>query len=165
MTSLAIIGLGGNLGDRAANISDALKLLDSHPKIEVVNQSRLFESFALTVAGKDESAPNYLNAVAVLETELTPHELLAEANQIETRLGRVRLERWAARTLDIDIISFDNLVMHTPELVLPHPRAKDRAFVLVPWAEVDSEAVLLGVGKVSDLAQELRSEVWLYAGN
>ncbi len=165
MTSLAIIGLGGNLGDRAANISDALKLLDSHPKIEVVNQSRLFESFALTVAGKDESAPNYLNAVAVLETELTPHELLAEANQIETRLGRVRLERWAARTLDIDIISFDNLVMHTPELVLPHPRAKDRAFVLVPWAEVESEAVLLGVGKVSDLAQELRSEVWPYAGN
>lgn len=165
MTSRVIIGLGGNLGDRAANIRDALKMLDSHPKIALIRNSSLYESFAVTLAGRDESAPNYLNSVAVLETDLTPGELLVEANRIEAALGRIRLERWAARTVDIDIITFGDLEIHTDELVLPHPRAKDRAFVLVPWAEIEPSAVLAGVGNVSDLAQELRSEVWLYAGD
>lgn len=165
MTSRAVIGLGGNLGDRAANIREALTLLDLNPRIQVISNSSLYESFALTLEGMDESAPSYLNAVAVLETDLTPFELLAEANDIEESLGRVRLERWAARTLDIDIITFGDLEMTTDELVLPHPRAKDRAFVLVPWAEIEPEAVLIGVGRVSDLAQELDSEVWLHAGD
>lgn len=131
----------------------------------MISHSSLYESFALTLEGMDESAPSYLNAVAVLETDLTPFELLAEANDIEESLGRVRLERWAARTLDIDIITFGDLEMTTDQLVLPHPRAKDRAFVLVPWAEIEPEAVLIGVGRVSDLAQELDSEVWLHAGD
>ena len=165
MTSRAIIGLGGNLGDRPKNIRDALEMLDSNPRIEVIQHSNLYESFALTLQGRDKSAPSYLNAVAVLETDLTPLALLAQANEIEQSLGRVRLERWAARTLDIDIITFDDLEIQTDELVLPHPRAKDRAFVLVPWAEIEPSAVLMGVGKVSDLAQEFESEVWLYAGD
>ena len=155
-----VIAYGGNLGDVQSTIEAALSLISSNPKIQLGQCSSLYESHALTPEGVDESKPKYLNGVALLQTSLKPRQLLRFLNEIENHFGRVRQERWASRTLDLDIIKFGEQVVEKKDLVIPHPRAKDRGFVLVPWAEVDPEAVLLGAGRVADLANAFRGEVW-----
>ena len=160
-----MIALGGNLGDPRANILAALKQIADHPDIELLKSSDLVESFALTSSGVDKAQPNYLNAVAEIATDLAPHQLLVALNLIEDQFGRVRSERWASRTLDIDIITYGDQAVDSPELVIPHPRAFQRAFVLVPWAQMDSSAVLPGHGLVGKLATEVASEVWTHATN
>jgi 2-amino-4-hydroxy-6-hydroxymethyldihydropteridine diphosphokinase len=161
----AVIALGGNLGDPKANILGALQQIDNHPEIDVVRSSDLVESFAVTSSGVDKAQPNYLNAVAEISTNLTPHELLSALNLIEDQFGRVRNERWASRTLDIDIITFGDEQIDSEDLVIPHPRAQQRAFVLVPWAQMDSKATLPGFGLVRELAAPIASEVWTHAAN
>ncbi len=158
----AILALGGNLGDRVQTIREAVLQIDSHPDISVKRQSGLYESFAMTSKGIDQSEPNYLNGIIEVSTSLKPKALLKALNEVENHFGRVRLERWAARTLDIDIIAFGSELIETKSLVVPHPRAYERAFVLVPWAELDPEAVLPGHGKVADLASELANQVWKF---
>ena len=158
-----ILGLGGNLGDREANILAAFKALKAHESISKVKLSPLVESFAVTLEGVDESKPKYLNGVISLETKLSAKELLAVTQAIETERGRVRLARWSSRTLDIDIITFGTTIKATKTLTLPHPRAYERAFVLVPWMLLDANAVLPGHGSVADLAQPLRHEVEVVA--
>ena len=165
MSVSAVIALGGNLGDPRANILGALTQIQSHPDIELLKSSDLVESFALTSSGVDKAQPNYLNAVAEIATDLAPHQLLVALNLIEDQFGRVRSERWASRTLDIDIITYGDQAVDSPELVIPHPRAFQRAFVLVPWAQMDSSAVLPGHGLVGKLATEVASEVWTHATN
>ena len=160
MSERAILALGGNLGDRKATIKAAIKDIKALDGVEVISKSPLYESFAATEDGPDESAPRYLNGVIEIETTLKPGNLLTELRKIETAHGRVRLERWAARTLDIDIISYGSELVETKSLIIPHPRAHERAFVLVPWAQMDPEAVLPGHGKVVDLAAEVSSQVW-----
>jgi 2-amino-4-hydroxy-6-hydroxymethyldihydropteridine diphosphokinase len=160
-----VIALGGNLGDPKANILAALKQIADHPDIELLKSSDLVESFALTSSGVDKAQPNYLNAVAEIATDLAPHQLLVALNLIEDQFGRVRSERWASRTLDIDIITYGDQAVDSPELVIPHPRAFQRAFVLVPWAQMDSSAVLPGHGLVGKLATEVASEAWTHATN
>ena len=154
-----ILALGGNLGDREANIRAAVESLKGHEAISKVKLSPLVESFAVTLDGIDESKPKFLNAVISLETSLSAKELLAFAQQIETAQGRVRLMRWDSRTLDIDIITFGSTLKATKNLTLPHPRAYERAFVLVPWMLLDPEAVLPGHGSVAKLAADLRDQV------
>jgi 2-amino-4-hydroxy-6-hydroxymethyldihydropteridine diphosphokinase len=154
-----ILALGGNLGDREANIRSAVESLKGHKAISKVKLSPLVESFAVTLDGIDESKPKFLNAVISLETSLSAKELLALAQQIETSQGRVRLMRWDSRTLDIDIITFGSTLKATKNLTLPHPRAYERAFVLVPWMLLDPEAVLPGHGSVAKLAADLRDQV------
>lgn len=161
----AVIALGGNLGDPKANILGALDQLSQHPSIGLIRSSALYESFAMTVDGIDSSLPNYVNGVAEIETDLSPNELLDALNQIEDEFGRVRSERWASRTLDIDIITYGDQKVDSPELVIPHPRAFQRAFVLVPWAQMDGSAILPGHGNVSDLAAPMSSEVWVHAAD
>ncbi|MEO0024304.1 MAG: hypothetical protein RL196_745 [Actinomycetota bacterium] len=158
-----ILALGGNLGDREANIRAAVKAFKSHEAISKVKLSPLVESLALTLDGVDESKPKYLNAVISLQTTLKPKELLDFAQQIETEHGRVRLARWQSRTLDIDIITFGATIKATKTLTLPHPRAHERAFVLVPWMLLDPAAVLPGHGPVSQLAAAMRDEVEVLA--
>jgi 2-amino-4-hydroxy-6-hydroxymethyldihydropteridine diphosphokinase len=158
----AILALGGNLGDRVQTIREAVLQIDSHPDISVKRQSGLYESFAMTSKGIDQSEPNYLNGIIEVSTSLKPKALLKALNEVENHFGRVRLERWAARTLDIDIIAFGSELIETKSLVVPHPRAYERAFVLVPWAELEPEAVLPGHGKVADLASELANQVWKF---
>ena len=143
-------------------IREAVLQIDSHPDISVKRQSGLYESFAMTSKGIDQSEPNYLNGVIEVSTSLKPKALLKALNEVENYFGRVRLERWAARTLDIDIITFGSELIETKSLVVPHPRAFERAFVLVPWAELDPEAVLPGHGKVADLASKLANQVWKF---
>ena len=154
-----ILALGGNLGDRQANIQAAVKALKSHEAISKVKLSPLVESFAVTLDGVDESKPKFLNAVISLETSLTAKELLAFAQQIETAQGRVRLMRWDSRTLDIDIIIFGATLKATKTMTLPHPRAYERPFVLVPWVLLDPQAVLPGHGPVAKLAAGMQDQV------
>jgi 2-amino-4-hydroxy-6-hydroxymethyldihydropteridine diphosphokinase len=97
------------------------------------------------------SQPSYLNAVVVLRTTLPPSSLLERGHAVEDAFRRVRDERWGPRTLDVDIVSYDDVVSDDPALTLPHPRAHQRAFVLAPWYDVDPEAVLPGHGPVARL--------------
>ncbi len=157
---LAILALGGNLGDPREQIKEAIATLDAHDKIKVTATSPLVESFALTEAGIDETAPRYLNGVVEVETTLSPEELLAATRNIETEAGRVRDVRWGPRTLDIDIITFGAVHQTTEELTLPHPRAHERSFVLTPWSLMQPEAVIPGRGKVAELAKSYPGEVW-----
>lgn len=160
MSERAILALGGNLGDRKATIKAAIKDIKALDGVDVIAKSPLYESFAATEDGPDESAPRYLNGVIEIETTLKPGALLTAIRKIETAHGRVRLERWGSRTLDIDIITYGSLIKDGKRLTIPHPRAYQRAFVMVPWAAMDPGARLLGHGSVAALAEDLKSQVW-----
>jgi 2-amino-4-hydroxy-6-hydroxymethyldihydropteridine diphosphokinase len=136
----AVLALGGNLGDRLATLQGGLDALAATPGLDLVAVSPVYETDPV---GGPEQGP-YLNAVAVAETSLAPRELLARAQETENAFGRVRTERWGARTLDVDLISVGDVVSDDPELTLPHPRAHERAFVLVPWLQADPDATLGG---------------------
>ena len=150
----AVLALGSNLGNREAAISMAVRQIAELEGVELVATSMVHESVAVKPDGPDADAPAYLNAVVAVDTTLAPHDLLAAVNVVEHALGRVRGERWADRTIDIDIITYGDLVLQTEELTIPHPRAAERSFVLEPWLDIDPEAVLPGFGRVADLTAE-----------
>lgn len=135
---MIIIALGGNLpfGGKspAETVLAALAALEEGGDIRVAARSRLWSSPAWPAP----ASPRYVNAAALLETGLGPEALLARLHQAENQFGRTRSEtdRWAARTLDLDLIDYDGTVTERPDLVLPHPRAAQRAFVLLPLADV-----------------------------
>ncbi len=157
----AVLAIGGNLGKRRKTIRSGLKALAATKGISKVLCSPLVESSAMTEDGIDESKPNYMNGVVQIQTTLKPKELLNEIRRIETEHGRIRLERWGSRTLDIDIITYGDVLKATKELTIPHPRAFERAFVLVPWSLLDPHAILPGYGSVAELAEPLQDQVWL----
>ena len=161
MSEHAILAIGGNLGKRRKTLRSALKALASTPGIKNVVCSPFVESNAMTVDGVDATKPKYLNGVVSIDTTLKAKELLAEIRRIENEHGRIRLEPWGSRTLDIDIITFGSELKVSSELTIPHPRASERAFVLVPWAMLEPEAVLPGYGRVADLAEPIKDQVWL----
>lgn len=138
---LAAVGLGSNLGDRAATIARALELLDAEPRIAVRAVSSLIETPALIAPGSP-AQPDYLNGAAAIETDLSPRDLLGALLRIERSLGRERSagERWAARTIDLDLLLYAGRVLDEPGLVVPHPRMHEREFVLAPLAEVAAGA-------------------------
>ena len=150
----AVLAVGSNLGDREASIRAGLAALPAHG-VTVTAVSTLIESVAVKPEGEDEFAPRYLNGVALVRTTLTPRELLRVVQSIESDLGRVRAERWGDRTLDIDIVAYGSLVLETDDLVIPHPRAAERSFVLAPWLEVDPHATLAGTGPVAGVLDAL----------
>jgi len=141
----AVIALGSNLGDRELNIDSAVAEIAKI--IEVTHLSTNHETYP--VGGPDQ--PKYLNAVLIAESLLTPEELLKALLAIESRLGRVREIHWGPRTIDLDLIIVDDEKIHSPDLVLPHPRAHERRFVLEPWAEIDPDAVLPGYGRIEEI--------------
>ena len=151
-----VIAFGSNLGDRAETILAAAREIADLPGVELTAVSTLHETPALKPHGVDLAAPAYLNAIAIVETDLDPHDLLVQLRQIEQQHGRVREERWGDRTLDLDIIDADGAELTTETLTLPHPRAHELAFVLAPWLEVDGDAVLSGQ-RVDRLLAELES--------
>lgn len=129
-----LVGLGANLGDRSRTLELAIAAM--RQKIgSVTAQSRLYETEALVLPGATGSSPAFLNAVVVLESELAPEEILLRLQRIEADLGRVRGERWAARTLDLDLLGAGNVALQSASLTLPHPELAKRDFVLVPLAE------------------------------
>ncbi|GAA2845213.1 2-amino-4-hydroxy-6-hydroxymethyldihydropteridine diphosphokinase [Streptosporangium fragile] len=150
-----MIALGSNLGDRFGTLQGAVDALFDTPGLTFVAVSPVFETDPV---GGPEQGP-YLNAVVIAESGLEPRALLDRAQGVENAFGRVRAERWGPRTLDVDLIAVGDVVMDDPDLTLPHPRAHERAFVLVPWAEADPDASLSG-RKVADLLAGLdRSSV------
>lgn len=153
----AVVALGANLGDRATTLDAAVAALRRLPLVEDVRAADPIESVAVTPEGPDAAAPAYLNSVAVLSTRLAPSVLLSYLHAIEDAHGRVRRERWGDRTLDLDLIAYDDLVSDDPALTLPHPRAAERTFVLEPWLSIDPDAALPGAGRVDELLTRLRS--------
>jgi len=125
------IALGSNLGDSLSILENALLELAQTPGIILVSQSRWYQTKAIGPA-----QPDYLNGCAILQVELTPEELLNTLLEIETKFGRVRLEKWGPRTLDLDLLLYGDIILDTPNLQIPHPRMTERAFVLVPLAEI-----------------------------
>ncbi|GAA4574609.1 2-amino-4-hydroxy-6-hydroxymethyldihydropteridine diphosphokinase [Planotetraspora kaengkrachanensis] len=142
-----VLSLGSNIGRRADYLQGALDALFDAPGLTFVAVSPVYETDP--VGGPDQDA--YLNAVVIAESTLAPHALLDRANSIENAFGRERLERWGPRTLDVDLIMVGGVVSDDPALTLPHPRAHERAFVLIPWAQADPAADLPGHGPVSEL--------------
>ncbi|KQQ25553.1 2-amino-4-hydroxy-6-hydroxymethyldihydropteridine diphosphokinase [Frondihabitans sp. Leaf304] len=163
-SSKAVVALGSNLGDRDATLRRAVSALRATPEVEVVAASVPIESVALTVDGLDESKPAYLNGAVLLATTLEPVALLDQLNRIENDEGRLRVERWGDRTLDLDLIAYDDVVLDTERLTLPHPRAAERSFVLEPWLQVDPEAAIPGSGPIAPLLAQLSDPVSRVAG-
>jgi 2-amino-4-hydroxy-6-hydroxymethyldihydropteridine diphosphokinase len=133
----AYLALGSNLGDRLARLNAAVVALDDEPGITVVGVSAVYET---EPAGGPAQGP-YLNAVVAIDTERSARWLLETAQSIEVAAGRVRGERWGPRTLDVDVLLFGDERVDEPDLVVPHPRMWDRAFVLAPLADVAPELV------------------------
>lgn len=150
-----VIALGTNLGDRDMTLDDAIAALGRLPGLLIDAVSPVHETVAVTEHGPDPSRPRYGNRVAVGRTDLEPRDLLTALLRIERAFGRVRAERWGDRTLDLDLIAQGDQRIDEPGLVLPHPRAHERAFVLLPWLDAEPEAVLPGRGRVRHLVAAL----------
>ena len=136
------LALGTNLGDRPRVLRSAVAALAAVEGIELQRVSPVVETDP--VGGPEQ--PDYLNAVVLATTTLEPLELLRACQQVEADHDRVREVRWGPRTLDVDVLAYGSSVVDDPVLTLPHPRAHERAFVLQPWAQVDPDAVLPGLG-------------------
>jgi 2-amino-4-hydroxy-6-hydroxymethyldihydropteridine diphosphokinase len=143
----ALLALGGNLGDVRATLARAITMLCERSDIRLLARS----SDYLTPPWGVEDQPPFVNLCIAVETTLTPHALLARAQAVEHAFGRDRghERRWGPRTLDIDILTYDDLVLGDPDLTLPHPRLHERAFVLMPLAEIVPTRIIAGV-RVSD---------------
>jgi 2-amino-4-hydroxy-6-hydroxymethyldihydropteridine diphosphokinase len=141
----AFVALGSNVGERAEHLRAAVERLSSHDAVRVISASRVYESEAHTLPGRPE-APPYLNAVVELRSRLGPRELLGVCLEIEQALGRNRsdAERWAPRTLDIDLLLFGEEQIREQGLSVPHPRMAERRFVLVPLADIAPDLRLPG---------------------
>ena len=127
----AHVALGANLGDARATVRAALLALDRLPQTRLLRASGLYRT-----APWEASGPDFINAVAAVETGLDPHELLRALQALELQAGRERPYRNAPRTLDLDLLLYGDAVIYTPDLIVPHPRLRERAFVLVPLAEI-----------------------------
>jgi 2-amino-4-hydroxy-6-hydroxymethyldihydropteridine diphosphokinase len=145
----AVIALGANIGNPREQIDIAIALLGE--ALEVTATSSLYTT--APVGGPEQ--PDYLNAVVLAQSELPAMDLLALLHGIEKVLGRERIEHWGPRTIDLDLIQYGTLLSSAQELLLPHPRAFERRFVLEPWAEIEPEAILLTHGKISELLEQL----------
>ena len=132
---VAYLGLGSNIGERERLLAEAVERLSDHPSVEVTAVSPLYETEPVGVTDQ----PAFLNIACRILTTLDPESLLAAALDIERELGRVRTIRWGPRTIDIDLLLYDNRDIRTPALTVPHPRLMERAFVLVPLLDVIEE--------------------------
>jgi len=147
----AVLSVGSNLGDRLGTLQGCVQAIGGLPETDVLAISPVYET--APVGGPAQ--PDYLNAVLIAGTGLAPLDLLAATQRIEADFGRIRAERFGPRTLDIDIISYDEEISGDPVLTLPHPRAHERAFVLAPWHDIDPAASLPGRGPVAALLARL----------
>jgi 2-amino-4-hydroxy-6-hydroxymethyldihydropteridine diphosphokinase len=145
----AVVSLGSNLGNRLETLQGAIDALEDTPGVRVKAVSPVYETEPWGV--DPGTQPSYFNAVVILKTTLPPASLLERAHAVEEAFHRVRDERWGARTIDVDIVAYADVVSDDPVLTLPHPRAHQRAFVLAPWHDVEPEAQLPGVGAVAEL--------------
>jgi 2-amino-4-hydroxy-6-hydroxymethyldihydropteridine diphosphokinase len=153
----AVLSIGSNLGDRTVNLQGAVDSLSDTPEVWVTAVSAVYET---TPVDSPEGAKDYLNAIVLLDTTLSAPTLLDRALAIESAYGRERREdvRNAPRTLDVDLIVVGDRRADEETLKLPHPRAAQRAFVLVPWHDLEPEAEIPGVGKIAELLEQVGRE-------
>jgi 2-amino-4-hydroxy-6-hydroxymethyldihydropteridine diphosphokinase len=150
----AYVGLGANLGDRAATLARAIVLIGERPGIEVVAVSSFRETDPVGYLDQ----PRFLNAAVAIDTSLAPAALLSALLEIEQELGRVREgPRFGPRTVDLDLLLVEGVALDEPGLTLPHPRLHERAFALEPLAELDPGLTVPGSGSVADLLRRLES--------
>jgi len=147
----ALIALGGNVGDVRDRLREALAMLDRGPNVKLIVRS---PSYLTPPWGVKDQAP-FINCCAVIETTLSPHDLLKRVQEVERAFGRDRANerRWGPRKLDIDIIAYDDVTVNDPDLTLPHPRVFERAFVLVPLADIAADRLIAGVSVKDALAK------------
>lgn len=152
---VAFVGLGSNLGNDRNGIFEspkqqllnAIQSIDNQTTINLLRTSPFYQTQAIGPGDQ----PDYINAAIKIETSLSAHQLLLALQSIENQQGRVRKERWGARTLDLDILIFDQLIENSEQLILPHPRAHERAFVLAPLNDLDPNLVIPKRGNISSL--------------
>lgn len=147
-----VFALGSNLGDRLSNLQGAVSALRDTPDVMVTDVSSVYETDAV---GGPEDNPEFLNAVVVAETTIDELTMLERALAIEDAYGRIRHETWGPRTLDVDLVVVGRTEIDHPKLRLPHPHAHERAFVLVPWYEVDPQGAIPGHGEIAALIDQL----------
>nr|WP_221195606.1 2-amino-4-hydroxy-6-hydroxymethyldihydropteridine diphosphokinase [Luteibacter sp. Sphag1AF] len=140
--------MGSNLGESRLLLARAMDALDAHPQIDVVARSRFFRTPPWGVLDQ----PDFVNAVVAVTTTLSPDALLARLLDTERQAGRVRDgQAWGPRTLDLDLLLYEGVARDDPHLTLPHPRMAERAFVLLPLADIAPDLIIPGKGRVSDL--------------
>jgi len=142
----AFVGIGANLGDAAAQVSAAIEALAAQPGASLVARSSLYRTAPIGFVAQ----PDFVNAAAIVATSLEPRALLEALLAIERRFGRVRAFRDAPRTLDLDLLLYDDRVIDEPGLTVPHPRLHERAFALAPLVELDPECIIPGRGLARD---------------
>jgi 2-amino-4-hydroxy-6-hydroxymethyldihydropteridine diphosphokinase len=134
---IAYVGFGSNIGDKAGNIHRALDILSQIDSIKVTKVSSFYETEPIGYEDQDW----FINAVVQIETILTPEELLSAFKKVEQIMGRKNMIRWGPREIDLDLLMYDQLCFESPGLVIPHPRLHERAFVLIPLAEIAPDLV------------------------
>ena len=137
MEHIAYIGIGSNLGDKLQNYEKAISEILKFDRHRFLAKSSLFKTQPMGYTAQDW----FVNGVIKIETDLEPHELLQALKTIESQLGRAKTFRWGPRTIDLDILFFDDIEIQTEELQIPHPSIQDRGFVLIPLAEIDRNLV------------------------
>ncbi len=158
-TSTAYLGLGANIGDRTATLRAAVGALADHPDVHLDLAVDLASLFETSPVGGPHDQPAFLNSVVRVRTSLEPLPLLDLALEIETRFGRVRGEAWGPRSIDIDLLLYDDLVLESDRLTLPHPHLHERAFVLEPLQEVAATLRHPVLGRaIEHLAEEGKSD-------
>lgn len=152
--SIAYLSLGSNLGDRLNYLVQGMRHLCAGGEIRLEQVAPVYE----TAPWGKTDVPAYLNTAVKVATDLPPRDLLARCQAAEQACGRVRLERWGSRTLDVDMVLFDRLVLQAPDLEIPHPRMAERAFVLVPLLQLDPDLQLPDGRRLADLASAVADQ-------
>ena len=164
MSHAVYLGLGANLGQPIKQLQWAVKQLQALAQSQLQAVSRLYGS--KPAFGSPTNQPDYVNAAVLLQSTLSPAQLLSELQQLEQLAGRIRLERWGARTLDLDILLYDQQVIDTEQLIVPHKELVNRCFVTLPLLDINPTLTLPNGVKVSSLAcATLSDDIYVLADN
>lgn len=155
MRNTSYVALGSNMGDRFEYLERAVRLVDGHEEMKVVNTSSIYETDPVGYTDQDA----FLNMVIKIQTELSPFELLGELNEIEEKLDRKREVKWGPRTIDLDILLYNQENIYSENLTVPHPRMQERAFVMIPLLEIDS-VTLRGWSGGDSIPDEEGVRIW-----
>ena len=152
----AFIGLGSNLNNPVEQINRAIIALDNLPQSKLTEYSKLYQTQALLPEDNPQPQPDYINAVAQLNTALSANDLFQALQTIERQQQRQRTYRWGPRTLDLDLLLYGQICIKTPELTVPHQSISQRIFVLQPLNDINPDLMIPGSGRVSDLLKLLQ---------